>query len=108
MTDEDTTGTGEATPQERGSAPTRAQRRAAEEQSGQREPRFSLERLRGPDGAAVVEGAFAAAGQDAPPGAFVALASGLDDVDEDGLTRAQIRQRVGAFHAHEDTTGQEA
>jgi hypothetical protein len=109
MSEGDTTATGEAQPHEGGTAPTRAERRRAEAQSSQREPRFTVDRLRSGEGHALVEGAYATNDEVAPNGAYVALLSGgLDDVDDEGLTRAEIRQRVQKFLAHEDTTGQEA
>lgn len=96
-------------PVPREAQPTRAQRRQAEEQSAQREPRFPLERLLGPDGPAIVTSAF-----DGEPPAY-AVSRGVlagafhgKDPDGDGMTRAEIRKAVEGFLTHVDSSTQEA
>lgn len=77
--------------------PTAAEKRAAAEQADQRVPRYTRERLLDP-----LEGPRIT-GQ-----AYPAIVGGLDGVDGDEFTLAQVNTHIDSFLAHEDTTGQEA
>ena len=85
--------------------PTPSQAQAAAEETP-REPRFSIERLRSPEGPAIVSSAYEDA-DEMPVGANSAATiggafAGREPGDE--LTRTQIRKAVDAYFNREDTT----
>jgi hypothetical protein len=108
MTEHDDATTREQPDVPREARPSAADRRRAEEQSSRREPRFGLERLMGRDGPAIVTAAFDgtpppyATSRGVMAGAFYGK-----DADEDGLTRAEVRNAVEAYLSHPDESTQE-
>lgn len=84
--------------------PTAAERKEAEAEAG-RQPRFTLDRLAGPDGPAIVTSAF----DGDPPlyaGSAGVLAGAFHDRDPegDGFTRAEIKNAVESYLEHVDTS----
>jgi hypothetical protein len=82
--------------------PSAAERRAAS--SSDDEDTFTVERLLGPGGLEIAQASVRKVSRVHRH----ALAGAFHDLEpDDELTRAEVRERVEGFYAHQDTTGQE-